>query len=757
MARLVSLRARVKTPLVHQDGPWDWRWVPAGVFGSALVLLGAASALWATSGAGWQIPATPVELGPVLSGVGAFVLWRQRENRIGALVALTGLSFSLVSLAAAILAFAVAHPGVPSAAQQAALAVGWAGAGLPLPWMLLVLWFPDGQFASAGWRRSFAIAAGVAVAVAIAGYLFATPGRLPAILAGSELPRGLGGPLANSRGGFLTNLAGALLALPLIALPALVGRYRRSDVLVRQQIRWLLLAAATTIVASAAASGLEQGPGATHTAGVVLSALVQPLPSLAIAVAILRYRLWDIDVVISRTLVYGLLWALLSGLFVVPALVSGLLVGGSGAATGVAAALVVTVVFQPLRRRTERAVEARLYKARRLGAVQLARFGEALRGAVDFEELGPRLADVLHDALGVAWAAVWLHVRANGATALRVAGRTGIETPAAVVVSAELIESLRSHPQAWLAATLPHELGQSLPSDTAMAVPLVAGQQLIGVVACGQRSGEPLGEADIGLIERFAGECALGLRSLRLDAELRAKLDEIETQAEELRVSRQRLVRAQDEERRRIERDLHDGAQQQLVNLVIRIRQLANSLDSDQQSEWERLIAEAEDAVFALQDTARGIFPAVLTDQGLTSALRAYVGRVPIAVRVEIEPNLTGRRFDPEAEAALYFVALEALTNIGKHAPDAQTTISLHGADGGRRLVLEVHDNGPGFSPDQHHGEGAGLHNMRDRIAAVGGNFTIDSQPGAGTWLLAELPIPAKVLVLHPADADSRR
>src|SRR6185312_12459891 len=250
-------RARDGRPL---DGRLrDHRWVPAGVLGAALVLMAAAIALWATSGAGWQVPATPVELGPVLSGVGAFVLWRQSDNRIGGLITLTGLAFSLVSLATTILTFSIAHPEVPSVAQQAALAVAWAGAALPLPWMLLVLWFPDGQFTSAGWQQIFRVATGIAVALAIAGYLFAAPGRLPPILGGAGIPSHLGGPLAGSSRGFLISLAGLLLSLPLIALPALVGKYRRSDVLVRQQIRWLLLAAAATIVGSAAASGLEQG------------------------------------------------------------------------------------------------------------------------------------------------------------------------------------------------------------------------------------------------------------------------------------------------------------------------------------------------------------------------------------------------------------------------------------------------------------------------------------------------------------------
>lgn len=731
-------------------------WRPLGVAGLALVLLGTAAGLWLTAGGGIGVPATPIELAPTVSAVGAFVLWRRPGNRFGAVIAGTGLWFSLITLATATLNFAVKHPGLPAVVQQAALAVAWSAPALALPWTILVLWFPDGRFTAPAWRRAFAVAVVVASLVSMAGYLFGPPGQLPAILAGSAIPAGLGGPFAAADRGFIDSLAVVLLAFPLVALLGLLGRYRRSAPLVRQQIRWLLAATAMTVVGSGAAAGLEQGPDALFSIGVVLSAVVQPLPTLAVAVAILRYRLWDIDVVVSRALVTAVLWALLSVLFVVPALASGLLVGGSGTLAAVAAALTVTLLFQPVRQRTERAVEARVYRARRRGAQQMARFGEALRTAVDVNELGDRLATTVRDGLGVPWAAFWLHLRTDGGAALRVGGTAGIKVADATVLSREQADRLLSQPQVAWGTTLPAELKQLLPADTAMTIPLVAGQELVGLVACGERVGEPFTEGDLQLLTRFAGECALGLRSLRLEAELRAKLTEIEDQAEELRVSRQRLVAVQDEERRRIERNLHDGAQQQLVNLVVRIRELAGAIDPGRRGAWEQVAGEAEDAVFALQDLARGIFPSVLTDQGLVAALRNHAGRLPLAVHVEIQPGLTGRRFAPEAEAALYFVALEALTNVQKHAPGARASIGLHGADDDRHLVLEVRDDGPGL-PDQRGGEGSGLQNMRDRMAAVGGSLDISSEPGAGTWVRARLLLPAAVVQLHRAEADSRR
>jgi signal transduction histidine kinase len=487
----------------------------------------------------------------------------------------------------------------------------------------------------------------------------------------------------------------------------------------------------------------------------VLGAVAQPLPAVAIAFAVLRYRLWDIDVVLSRTLVYGALWLGLSVLLLVPALVSGYLVGGPAALSAVGAALLVTLAFQPLQRRLQGVVDARVHGRRRRGLQELARVGEMLRGAAHVEEAGPRVAGTLREALQVPWAAVWVHVRTGPAEGLRPVGSAGVEAlPVRLPESAAA--ALRAHPRPRLAVDLPEALRELVPGPAGAITPLVVGEELVGLLACGERAREPLQAADLEPLDRFAGECALGLRGLRLAAELRARLDEIEHQAAELRSSRQRLVRAQDDERRRIERDLHDGVQQQLVGLAARLRRLAPRVDPAHRADCERLADDAEDTVFALQDLARGIFPAVLADQGLAAALRAHAGRTPLPVHVEIEPRLLGRRVDPEAEAALYFVALEALTNVAKHAPEATTSLVLRTDEAGRRLVLEVHDDGPGL-PRSGRREGTGLVNMRDRVAAVGGELGVDSRPGAGTWVRAAVPLSYPVVALRPADADSRR
>jgi signal transduction histidine kinase len=596
------------------------------------------------------------------------------------------------------------------------------------------------------------------LSLAVAGYLLSAPGgRLPALSPAGQAPASAGGPLAAvAWPPFAYLIDGLSLAGPLVALVGLARRYQRSGAITRQQIKWLAAAAAVTIAGSAVASAIQDSGGAAHAAGVAIDIIVNPLPVTAATAAILRYRLWEIDVVISRAVAYAVLWVVLSVVLLVPALATGLLAGGTGALTAVGLALLVTLAFQPVRARLERVIERTVYRDRPRGYALLTRFGETLRASAGADEVTPQLAEVIRSGLGASWAGVWVHVAAAGGGALRPVAAAGFEPGPSVLLSQPTCTRLRSSPATALTGDLPAELGMLWGGrSAAAAVPLVAGEELVGVLACGQRPGDPLGERDHELLAQLARESALALRNSRLEAQLRERLSQIEQQAEELRSSRQRLAGVQDEERRRIERDLHDGVQQQLVALAARLRQASIATPADALRLLEQLAPEAEEAVFALQDLARGIFPSVLADQGLAAALRTQAARMPMAIRVEAEPGLAGQRFDRELEAALYFVALEAMTNAHKHAPGAAVTIPLRSADNGRRVVLEVHDDGPGFN-QRLASPGTGLQNMKDRMAAVGGELAIDSRPGAGTWIRAETPVKAHVVAFQP-EADSRR
>lgn len=224
----------------------------------------------------------------------------------------------------------------------------------------------------------------------------------------------------------------------------------------------------------------------------------------------------------------------------------------------------------------------------------------------------------------------------------------------------------------------------------------------------------------------------------RLAGALQKMTSELQGHARRLQESSKRLLVAQQEERQRVARDLHDGMQQQLVVLAVKIKQLAASKEPPNPLILEHLAAEAEEAAFALQDLGRGIFPTVLGDQGVAAALRTSASRLPMKVRLEVGPEMEDRRLSPEIEGTLYFVAMEGMANAQKHAPESELTISLRSDDSG--VVLEVGDDGPGFDQAEE-SQGAGLQNMADRVNAVGGVATIRSTPGSGVYVVARIPL----------------
>ncbi|MEX0790227.1 MAG: HAMP domain-containing protein [Actinomycetota bacterium] len=223
----------------------------------------------------------------------------------------------------------------------------------------------------------------------------------------------------------------------------------------------------------------------------------------------------------------------------------------------------------------------------------------------------------------------------------------------------------------------------------------------------------------------------------RLAGALQQMTGELQGKTRRLQEASKRLLVAQQDERQRMARDLHDGMQQQLVVLAVKIKQLAASEEPPNPLVLEHLAAEAEEAAFALQDLGRGIFSTVLGDQGVAAALRTSASRLPMQVRLEVAPELEERRYSPEIEGTLYFVTMEAMSNAQKHAPEAQLTIALR--EGPGEVILAVSDDGPGFDPAQGR-VGAGLQNMADRVNAVEGSWRLTTAPGEGVRLLARIP-----------------
>jgi signal transduction histidine kinase len=682
---------------------------------------------------GWQL--TCLGVGVPAAILGLLIAWHRPRNRIAWLFAAASLGFALELVGLGILQ----STGNPPPLQRLAyIEVSLAGGPLTTVWVLLILLFPDGRFHRRLWARFAVGAAAVAITASTVQFLIAPPGFLPQEY-GTPAPAWLAGPFGT--GAFTLPLARLLDApgalLPVIAVTGLLDRYRLGSSTVRQQIKWLLYAVALNVVFQAASVALR---GVRVELPAALTLAVAPLPVLAAALAVFRYRLWEIDRLVARTLAFALLWGLSTVLFVGFAVIAGVVVGGSDVRLVVALGLAVLIALlvQPLRDRLEASITRRVYGDNPRGYGALAGLTTALQRPLPPGELSSLVAIAARDALGSPWAAVWLLVEGENATLLRLAAAVG---------ESDFVARLEATPAIFDPAADPGRFPRVLPDSAQSVVPLTAGDETIGLLACGSRGTEESSSDDLDLLAMIAHQSAITLRNTRLEQELRQRMSELQE-------SRQRLVGAQDEERRRLERDLHDGVQQQLVSLAAKLKR-ASSFAVNEGSLSE-LAADAEDAVFALQDLARGIYPAVLADQGLASALRSHAVRVPLEVHVEVEPQLVERRFDGELEAGLYFVALEAVTNAQKHARDAAITITLRTDLGPPGLVLEIHDDGAGFDTSSK-ATGSGLQNMKDRISALGGTLVVQSRPKAGTWIRASVPVAAEIVSAQLPGISARR
>ncbi|MBX6390016.1 MAG: GAF domain-containing sensor histidine kinase [Frankia sp.] len=268
-------------------------------------------------------------------------------------------------------------------------------------------------------------------------------------------------------------------------------------------------------------------------------------------------------------------------------------------------------------------------------------------------------------------------------------------------------------------------------------VPARAGGDLLGLLVVERPPDAPrFAEAEDRLLAEIGTRLGTVLHNHQLDANLREALDDVRQANEELRVSRARLVAAADAERRRIERDLHDGAQQQLVSLAVGLR-LVRDLVREEPEAAEELIGEMAEQVNAaiaeVRNLAHGIYPPLLRSGGLTEALRAAGARSPLGVTVVADDI---GRHGPDIEAAVYFCCLEALQNAAKHAPGAQVRIEL--VERKNALEFTVADDGPGFDPARPAGHG--LTNMRDRIGAIGGSIRFETAPGQGVRVIGVVP-----------------
>jgi signal transduction histidine kinase len=631
--------------------------------------------------------------------------WFMLAGGIGSAVMAAGSGYAIFGLA--VQPGAVPAPAVVGALAESAFAVVITN----LAAMFVV--FPTGRLPSPRWRPVARAGLGL-VGLTLAAFVVSTrqvalpaPGGISLTYPNPLAVRSLG-PAARL---VTLNRVGALFLVLLIpALVSLALRYRRGDQRLRQQMKWLGLAIAGVlacqVVALLAKAAGQQDTVLTAAPDAITPLLVLLGIPVAMAIAILRYRLFDINVVISRALLVTLLSAGVTAVYAAIVLGIGTLVGsGSDPLLTVAAAVVIALVFQPLRLRASRLANRVVYGERATPYQVLSDFAAGMAGQLDLGGALDRMVSLLGGAAGASRVEAWVRV---GAELRPAAVWPGGSAPSAAV-----------------------ELnGAGLPvlDPPARMVPVRHGDDLLGAISLAKPPSEALTSTEDGLLRHLASQAGLVMRNAQLTAELRATI-------EELLASRRRLVGAQDAERRRIERNLHDGAQQQLIALSIHLGLLAESAgDPDQvRAAIPDLKAQLAAALEDLRALARGIYPPLLADRGLVVALRAQAARSPVPAVVEA--GQVGR-YPQDAESTVYFCALEALQNVAKHARASAVTIRLSGSGGA--LEFSVADDGAGF-PAAAARHGSGLQGMSDRLAAHGGTLTVRSEPGQGTTITGRL------------------
>ena len=633
--------------------------------------------------------------------VGGVIASRLPRNRIGWIL----LAAAVVNGTTALLfqyqvrTLLVAKGSLPGVDWVAWLASVLSGVTYPGIVVLLMLFFPDGRLPSPRWRWLIwadAVLVGVNMLV---GILDPTPIQ-SAGLPNVTNPTGL----AMFRGLELGPVGWAfffgVIVLVLVAVASLVLRLRKARGEERQQVRWVVYALGITTVLNIllTLSTLFIAPSAEgRVIGNVVSNLLVvlgfgvALPG-AIGVAILRYRLYDIDLVINRTVVFGTLAAFITAVYVGIVVGIGSLVGSQGQpnlALSIVATAVVAVAFQPVRERVQRLANRLVYGKRATPYEVMADFSERMSETLAPGEVLPRMAEAA--------------ARGVGAEAARVA----VDFPDG---SQRAVWWPRENP----VTSLGHR------------VPVNYHDELVGEIAVAKTPGAPITPAEGKLLQDLAAQAGLVLHNIRLTAELQTRLDELTAQAATIRASRQRLITAATAERERLERTIRDGAERDLAGLATNLASVEPLLDGDPQkaaAALEGLTGDVQHTLDALRQLAHGIYPPLLRDQGLVPALRAQTAKAPLPV--EVVSHEVGR-YAAEVEAAVYFACLEAL----RPAVGA-SRVSVTAVNGALHFAVSA----PGPASDS-------VQAIEDRVEALGGRLERSADGIAGS-----IPVRAEVHV----------
>ncbi len=421
----------------------------------------------------------------------------------------------------------------------------------------------------------------------------------------------------------------------------------------------------------------------------------------------------------AETLVVGGLLLFVLAVYAAVVVGGGWLLGQAslpGLPLAVIATTAVALAFDRVHRQLRSSADRVLHSTRVDPFEVLSRFSGAVTGQYAVEDVPERMAQVLADGTGATWAEVWIAAGDRMVLAARWPADTGTrdQPPGGD-------RRVEGHPgRRW------REVRHA--------------SSVLGVLVLQERPGVRLTAVEDRLFSGLAAQAGLALRSAVLLSELEQRADELAARVLELQGSRQRLVDAQDDERRRIERDIHDGAQQHLVALAVNLR-LAQTLSATAPDRARAVLAQQEEAAREGVDTlvrlTHGIYPATLSDHGVVAALQAAAATSPVPVVVE---GTGVGRLSPRVEAAAYFCSTEALQNAAKHAQATRVRVELHlGSDGS--LTVCVEDDGRGFDLATVAG-GRGFANMRERLVALDGSLDVSSTT-SGTRVRARIPVPA--------------
>jgi signal transduction histidine kinase len=394
------------------------------------------------------------------------------------------------------------------------------------------------------------------------------------------------------------------------------------------------------------------------------------------------------------------------------------------------AAGIASLAYLPVRARLADFANRRVYGLRRAPDEALQTFGARMSRAIALDELMLQLAESLQRSMRLVAAEVWTGTDGllERAAAVPDRGPTRVR-----LTQEELPVVARSHVSgnAWMQVWLPGVLAEH-GNRVVRVAPMAHSGELLGLLVCARAEGDPtFTEEEERVLTELARQVGLGLHNSRLDSALQASLDDLRVANDELSASRARIVAAADHSRRKIERDLHDGAQQHLVALAVKLGLARQMLEADPAAVatlLEELRGDAQATLTELRELAHGIYPPLLMDRGLPEALRAAANRAVLPTEVVADVG----RYESEVEAAVYFCCLEAMQNAGKHAGEgARLIVTVSATDD--ELFFEVADDGAGFDATHAARTGHGFVNMADRLGAIGGALEVDSAPGAGT------------------------